>query len=34
LRTQYNLDSVAGEDDEQSLWFQVNIALGSNEEVR
>ena len=34
LRTQYNFDSVAGEDDEQSLWFQVNIALGSNQEVR
>ncbi|MEN9535016.1 MAG: hypothetical protein RLZ22_446 [Verrucomicrobiota bacterium] len=34
LRTQYNFDSVTGEDDEQSLWFQLNIALGSNREVR
>ena len=34
LRTQYNYDRVDGSQDEHSLWFQVNIALGSNTEVR
>jgi hypothetical protein len=34
LRAQYNYDSIASRDDEHSLWFQLNIALGSNEEVR
>lgn len=34
LRTQYNFDSVKGHDDEHSIWFQLNIALGSTEEVR
>jgi hypothetical protein len=34
LRTQYNFDAIAGHDDEHSLWFQLNIALGSGEEVR
>jgi hypothetical protein len=34
LRTQYNFDSVAGGDDGHSLWFQLNMALGSSEEVR
>jgi hypothetical protein len=34
LRTQYNLDSVRGSDDDQSIWFQLNISLGSGEEVR
>lgn len=34
LRSQYNYDSVGGKGDEHSLWFQLNIALGSQEEVR
>jgi hypothetical protein len=34
VRAQYNYDSVARHDDEHSLWFQLNIALGSREEVR
>lgn len=34
LRAQYNFDSIASHDDEHSLWFQLNIALGSSEEVR
>jgi hypothetical protein len=34
LRTQYNFDSIGSHDDEHSLWFQLNIALGSTEEVR
>ncbi len=34
LRTQYNFDAVKGADDGHSLWFQVNIALGSTGEVR
>jgi hypothetical protein len=34
LRTQYNFDSIASHDDEHSIWFQLNIALGSTEEVR
>ncbi len=34
LRTQYNFDSIASQDDEHSVWFQLNIALGSSEEVR
>jgi hypothetical protein len=33
LRTQYNFDAVDGGDDEHSLWFQLNIALGSTDEV-
>ncbi len=34
LRAQYNYDSIASSDDEHSLWLQLNIALGSAEEVR
>ncbi len=34
LRAQYNFDSIASHDDEHSVWFQLNIALGSTEEVR
>jgi hypothetical protein len=34
LRTQYNFDSIRGGDDEHSLWFQLNISLGDNAEVR
>jgi hypothetical protein len=34
LRAQYNYDSIASSDDEHSLWLQLNIALGSVEEVR
>ena len=34
LRTQYNFDSVGSHEDEHSIWFQLNIALGSSEEVR
>jgi hypothetical protein len=34
LRTQYNYDAIDGGDDEHSLWFQLNIALGSAGEVR
>jgi hypothetical protein len=34
LRTQYNYDRFAGGPEEHSLWFQVNIALGSYVEVR
>ena len=34
IRAQYNYDSIASRDDEHSLWFQLNIALGSSEEVR
>jgi hypothetical protein len=34
LRCQYNYDSIAGREDGHSLWLQVNIALGSDEEVR
>lgn len=34
LRAQYNYDSIASHDDEHSLWLQLNIALGSNVEVR
>lgn len=33
LRLQYNYDSIASHNDEHSLWFQLNIALGSSEEV-
>lgn len=34
LRTQYNFDHIAGGDDEHSIWFQLNLALGSTNEVR
>jgi hypothetical protein len=34
MRAQYNYDSIASRDDEHSLWLQLNIALGSPEEVR
>lgn len=34
LRTQYNLDTVRHGDDDHALWFQLNISLGSGEEVR
>lgn len=34
LRTQYNFDAITGHNNEHSLWFQLNIALGSAEEVR
>lgn len=34
LRAQYNFDSIRGADDEHSLWLQLNIALGSTNEVR
>lgn len=34
LRTQYNFDAIQGHDDEHSIWFQLNIALGSTNEVR
>jgi hypothetical protein len=34
LRTQYNYDHFSGGDDEHSVWFQLNIALGSTQEVR
>jgi hypothetical protein len=34
MRAQYNYDSIASSDNEHSLWLQLNIALGSNEEVR
>lgn len=33
-RVQYNYDRISGADDEHSVWFQLNIALGSREEVR
>ena len=34
FRLQYNFDSIASARDEHSLWFQINLALGSNVEVR
>ncbi len=34
LRAQYNYDAIASREDEHSLWLQLNIALGSNVEVR
>ncbi|MEO0018349.1 MAG: hypothetical protein RLZZ522_1632 [Verrucomicrobiota bacterium] len=34
LRTQYNFDHFSGGDDEHSVWFQLNFALGSTQEVR
>lgn len=34
LRAQYNYDAIASSDDAHSLWLQLNIALGSTEEVR
>jgi hypothetical protein len=34
LRTQYNFDSIEGGRDEHSLWFQLSISLGSQDEVR
>lgn len=34
LRTQYNYDRVAGDDDEHSVWFQLNLAFGSTTEIR
>ena len=34
LRAQYNYDAIASRRDEHSLWFQLNIALGSADEVR
>jgi hypothetical protein len=34
LRTQYNYDSIRSAEDEHSLWFQLNIALGDSAEVR
>ena len=34
LRLQYNYDALASRSDEHSLWLQVNLALGSSEEVR
>lgn len=34
LRSQYNYDSIAGREDGHTLWLQLNIALGSDEEVR
>ncbi len=30
LRTQYNYDSIKGSDDEHTLWFQLNLTLGSH----
>jgi hypothetical protein len=33
-RVQYNYDRISGADDEHSVWFQLNIALGSTGEVR
>lgn len=33
LRTQYNFDSIENGVDEHSLWFQLNIELGSEGEV-
>jgi hypothetical protein len=33
-RVQYNYDRISGADDEHSVWFQLNIALGSVGEVR
>lgn len=33
LRVQYNFDSIAGDDDVHSLWFQLNIALGGRNEA-
>ena len=33
-RVQYNYDRIPGADDEHSVWFQLNIALGSTDEVR
>ena len=34
LRTQYNYDHLSGGQDEHSVWFQLNIALGAGNEVR
>lgn len=34
LRTQYNFDRVAGDENEHAVWFQLNLALGSTTEVR
>ena len=34
LRLQYNYDSISSRDDEHSLWLQLNISLGSDQEVR
>ena len=34
IRAQYNHDSIASRHDEHSLWLQLRITLGSNEEVR
>jgi hypothetical protein len=34
LRAQYNYDRFTGGDDEHSVWFQFNLALGSSVEVR
>jgi hypothetical protein len=34
LRTQYNFDAIRNEPDAHSVWFQLNIALGSSDEVR
>lgn len=33
-RVQYNYDRISGDGDAHSVWFQLNIALGSSEEVR
>jgi hypothetical protein len=33
-RVQYNYDRISGADDEHSVWFQLNISLGSTGEVR
>ncbi|MFM7181894.1 MAG: hypothetical protein ACKO2G_10585 [Verrucomicrobiales bacterium] len=33
-RVQYNYDNISGAEDEHSVWFQLNIALGSINEVR
>lgn len=34
VRAQYNHDMLSGGRNENSIWFQLNIALGSSEEVR
>lgn len=34
VRTQYNYDRFAGGPEEHSLWFQLNVSLGTNQEVR
>lgn len=34
MRVQYNYDNLESGDDEHSVWFQINIALGTVSEVR